>query len=135
MPFYACFLTSYRLELELPKCGTALYALLVRTLFPAVCAQLSRKVEERQGHRPLLSDLRESGSIEQDCDIALLIFRREYYDERDHPGLAEIIIAKNRHGATGTVKLTYRKEVAQFVNFSPIDALVEPSHGNSKINF
>ncbi len=99
------------------------------------CAQLSRKVEERQGHRPLLSDLRESGSIEQDCDIALLIFRREYYDERDHPGLAEIIIAKNRHGATGTVKLTYRKEVAQFVNFSPIDALVEPSHGNSKINF
>lgn len=86
------------------------------------CAQLSRKVEERQGHRPMLSDLRESGSIEQDSDVVLMLFRREYYDDRDHPGLAEIIVAKNRHGATGTISLTYRKEVAQFVNYSPTTA-------------
>lgn len=88
---------------------------------PIIClSQLSRKVEERQGHRPVMSDLRESGSIEQDSDIVMFLLRREYYDPMDKPGLAELIIAKNRHGAIGTVNLTYRKEFAQFANYTPI---------------
>lgn len=88
---------------------------------PIIClSQLSRKVEERQGHRPMMSDLRESGSIEQDSDIVMFLLRREYYDAFDKPGLAELIVAKNRHGAVGTVNLTYRKELAQFANYSPM---------------
>jgi replicative DNA helicase len=88
---------------------------------PVLClSQLSRKVEERQGHRPLMSDLRESGSIEQDADIVMFLFRREYYDVNDKPGMAELIIAKNRHGSIGNVNLTYRKEIVQFANYTPI---------------
>jgi replicative DNA helicase len=87
---------------------------------PILClSQLSRKVEERQGHRPMMSDLRESGSIEQDSDLVLFLLRREYYDPYDKPGQAELIIAKNRHGGIGSVFFTFRKEVAQFTNFSP----------------
>lgn len=88
---------------------------------PIIClSQLSRKVEERQGHRPMISDLRESGSIEQDADIVLLMFRPDYYDANNKPGMAEVIVAKNRHGAVGTVNLVYRKEIAQFGNYSPL---------------
>ncbi len=88
---------------------------------PVVClSQLSRKVEERTGHRPQMSDLRESGSIEQDADIIMLLLRREYYDPNDKPGQAELIVAKNRHGAVGSVNLTYRKELAQFANYVPV---------------
>ncbi|MBS0604691.1 MAG: replicative DNA helicase [Verrucomicrobia bacterium] len=90
---------------------------------PILClSQLSRKVEERQGHRPMMSDLRESGSIEQDSDIVMFLLRREYYDPYDKPGLAELIVAKNRHGAVGSVNMTYRKELAQFANYSPMHA-------------
>lgn len=90
---------------------------------PIIClSQLSRKVEERQGHRPMMSDLRESGSIEQDSDIVMFLLRREYYDPYDKPGLAELIVAKNRHGAVGSVNLTYRKELAQFANYSAMHA-------------
>jgi replicative DNA helicase len=86
---------------------------------PILClSQLSRKVEERTGHRPLMSDLRESGSIEQDADVVMFLLRREYYDPYDRPGQAELIVAKNRHGSTGNITLTYRKELAQFANFS-----------------
>jgi len=65
-----------------------------------------------------MSDLRESGSIEQDADVILFLLRREYYDPYDRPGQAELIIAKNRHGGVGTINLTYRKELAQFANYS-----------------
>lgn len=86
---------------------------------PILClSQLSRKVEERQGHRPMMSDLRESGSLEQDADVVLLLFRRDYYDAQDKPGLAELIVAKNRHGGVGDIRLTYRKEISQFANYS-----------------
>ncbi len=86
---------------------------------PVIClSQLSRKVEERPGHRPMMSDLRESGSIEQDADIVLFLMRREYYDENDHPGMAQLFVAKNRHGAVGEINLTFRKEFAQFANYS-----------------
>jgi len=83
------------------------------------CAQLSRRVEERTGHRPIMSDLRESGSIEQDSDIILFLLRRDYYDPYDRPGQAELIVAKNRHGNVGTVNLTYQKEIGQFANYTP----------------
>ncbi len=95
---------------------------------PILClAQLSRKVEERQGHRPMLSDLRESGSLEQDSDVVLLLLRREYYDPYDRPGQAEVIVAKNRHGGTGSAILTYRKELAKFENFSQTNYQPSPA--------
>ncbi len=88
---------------------------------PVIClSQLSRKVEERTNHRPMMSDLRESGSIEQDADIVMFLLRREYYDPLDKPGMAELIICKNRHGAIGSVNLTFRKELAQFANHTPL---------------
>lgn len=88
---------------------------------PVLClAQLSRKVEERQGHRPMMSDLRESGSIEQDADVVMFLLRHEYYDPMNKPGMGELIIAKNRHGAIGNINLTYRKEIAQFANYSSL---------------
>jgi replicative DNA helicase len=67
-----------------------------------------------------MSDLRESGSIEQAADIVAFLLRREYYDPMDKPGMAEFIIGKNRHGGVGTVNLTYRKEIAQFCNYTPV---------------
>lgn len=95
---------------------------------PIFCgSQLSRKVEERSGHRPMMSDLRESGSIEQDADIVMFILRREYYDPYDKPGLAEIIVGKNRHGKVGHVELCYRKEFAQFVNYTPAEENISDS--------
>ncbi len=88
---------------------------------PVIClSQLSRKVEERPGHRPMMSDLRESGSIEQDADLVVFLLRREYYDPMDKPGMAEVIVAKNRHGGVGSVHLAFRKEFAKFGNFTPI---------------
>lgn len=88
---------------------------------PILClSQLSRKVEDRPGHRPMMSDLRESGSIEQDSDIVMFLLRREYYDPNDKPGMAELIVGKNRHGGVGIVNLTFRKEYAQFVNYTPV---------------
>jgi replicative DNA helicase len=96
---------------------------------PILClSQLSRKVEDRQGHRPQMSDLRESGSIEQDSDIVMFLLRREYYDPMDKPGMAELVIAKNRHGGVGSVHLTFRKEFAQFANYTPLryEAQFEP---------
>lgn len=100
---------------------------------PILClSQLSRKVEERQGHRPMMSDLRESGSIEQDSDIVMFLLRREYYDAMDKPGMAEIIVAKNRHGSVGSVNLTYRKEIVQFGNYSPMR--FNPNEDGSEIS-
>lgn len=88
---------------------------------PILClSQLSRRVEERTGHRPMMSDLRESGSIEQDADVVVFLLRPEYYDPMNKPGMAEVIVAKNRHGAIGTVNLAYRKEIAQFANYTSL---------------
>lgn len=88
---------------------------------PIICAsQLSRKVEDRAGHRPMMSDLRESGSIEQDADIVIFLLRREYYDPNDKPGMAEVIVGKNRHGSVGSVNLTFVKELVQFRNYTPL---------------
>lgn len=89
---------------------------------PVVClSQLSRAAEQRADKRPMLSDLRESGAIEQDADIVMFIYRDDYYDaESDDKNVAEIIIAKNRHGATGTVELQW---IGQYTTFSSRDRI------------
>ena len=83
---------------------------------PVIClSQLNRGVESRPNKRPLLSDLRESGSIEQDADMVLFVYRDEYYhQESEDKGLAEVIIAKNRSGRTGTTKLSFSGETVRF---------------------
>ena len=82
-------------------------------------SQLSRAVEQRHDKRPILSDLRESGSIEQDADLVMFIYRDEYYnDESDQQGLAEVILAKNRNGPTGTEKLSFLKRYAKFADLA-----------------
>jgi replicative DNA helicase len=79
-------------------------------------SQLSRAVEQRQDKRPILSDLRESGSIEQDADLVLFVYRDEYYnpEETDSAGIAELILSKHRNGATGSEKLAFQKRYAKF---------------------
>ncbi len=107
-------------------------------------SQLSRQVEQRDDKRPLLSDLRESGSIEQDADVVLFVFREEYYAEREAPqqlntpeysqwqekmanlsGKAEVIIGKQRHGPTGTVPLQFTPEFTRFSNLAQGERLPE----------
>ncbi len=85
---------------------------------PVLClSQLSRANESRQDKRPMLSDLRESGAIEQDADIVLFLYRNGYYDrEAENPNLAECIIAKNRHGEIGTVELQWTPEFTTFTD-------------------
>ncbi len=82
-----------------------------------VLSQLSRAPETRTDHRPMLSDLRESGSIEQDADIVIFLYRDEYYNEdTESPGECEVIVAKHRSGPTGTVKLAWLEKLTRFVD-------------------
>jgi replicative DNA helicase len=83
-------------------------------------SQLSRAVEQRGGDKkPILSDLRESGQIEQDSDLVMFIYREEYYDkESERPGEADIILAKHRNGPVGEVVLTFQKEYPKFMNYA-----------------
>ena len=81
-------------------------------------SQLSRAVEQRHDKRPILSDLRESGSIEQDADLVMFIYRDEYYngEESDSQGLAELHLAKHRNGPTDMVKLSFLRRFAKFAD-------------------
>jgi replicative DNA helicase len=85
-------------------------------------SQLSRAVEQRPDKRPQLSDLRESGNLEQDSDLVMFIYREDYYDEEsEREGEADLIISKHRNGATGRVTLTFQKEYPRFMNYGRED--------------
>lgn len=120
-------------QVEIAEISRTLKNLARELNIPVLCAaQLSRKVEERQGHRPMMSDLRESGSLEQDADVVMFLLRREYYDPHDKPGLAEILVAKNRHGGIGDVTMTFRKEIARFANYTPFHSAAEIAKVNKE---
>jgi replicative DNA helicase len=127
---------------ELTEITTGLKALAKELNVPIIAAsQLSRQVEQRDDKRPQLSDLRESGSIEQDADVVLFVFREEYYLKNREPrpgteeytawqndmerahGRAEVIIGKQRHGPTGTVELQFEAELTRFGNLAQDDQM------------
>ena len=103
---------------ELGAISRALKGLAKELNVPVVTlSQLSRAPENRPGRRPQLSDLRESGALEQDADVVLMIYREDQYDQNtENQGVAEIIIAKQRNGPTGTIKLAFLKEHTRFEN-------------------
>jgi replicative DNA helicase len=129
---------------EVSEITTGLKALAKELHVPVLAlSQLSRQVEQREDKRPQLADLRESGSIEQDADVVLFVFREEYYLERSQPrenteehrqwqeemnavtGKAELIIGKQRHGPTGTVTLQFTPEFTRFGNLAASERLPE----------
>ena len=129
---------------ELTEITTGLKALAKELNIPILaCSQLSRQVEQRDDKRPQLSDLRESGSIEQDADVVLFVYREEYYLKNREPrpgteehiawmaqmesahGRAEVIIGKQRHGPTGTVELQFDAEVTRFSTIAREDTVPE----------
>ncbi len=129
---------------EVTEITTGLKALAKELHVPVLAlSQLSRQVEQREDKRPQLADLRESGSIEQDADVVLFVFREEYYLENREPapntndhatwltsmenahGKAEVIIGKQRHGPTGTIKLQFAREFTRFSNLAAGERLPE----------
>lgn len=130
---------------EITEITTSLKALAKELTVPIMAlSQLSRQVEQRDDKRPQLADLRESGSIEQDADVVMFVFREEYYVERRKPpesnveefvkwqeemsrvhGMAEVIIGKQRHGPTGTVQLKFDGNVTRFADLAREDYLPE----------
>ncbi|HJW86286.1 MAG: dnaB [Candidatus Brocadiaceae bacterium] len=85
-----------------------------------VVSQLNRSVESREGHKPRMSDLRESGSIEQDADVIMLLHREDYYDPEKKDGTAELIIAKQRNGPIGVVKMAFLSQFMRFENLASV---------------
>ncbi len=129
---------------ELTEITTTLKAMAKELEVPVIAlSQLSRGVESREDKRPQLSDLRESGSIEQDADVVMFVYRDEYYLKNKEPkegtpehlkwqeemrsveGRAEIIIGKQRHGATGTVQVHFDASLTKFGNLAKADYLPE----------
>ena len=108
---------------EISEISRSLKALARELNVPVIAiSQLSRAVERRDDHRPQLSDLRESGAIEQDADVVVLILREEYYNPTpENQGIAEIIVAKQRNGPVGSVKLSFIKEYTRFENYARVE--------------
>ncbi|MGP1679586.1 MAG: DnaB-like helicase C-terminal domain-containing protein [Burkholderiales bacterium] len=104
---------------EISEISRSLKALAKELKVPVMAlSQLNRAIEKRDDKRPMMSDLRESGAIEQDADIIMLLHRDDYYtrEASQQPGATEIIVAKHRNGPTGDVKLVYLKEYCRFEN-------------------
>ncbi|MCY4049227.1 MAG: AAA family ATPase, partial [Hyphomicrobiales bacterium] len=132
---------------EIAEITQSLKALAKQLNIPVLAlSQLSRQVESRDDKRPQLSDLRESGAIEQDADVVLFIYREEYYLEQAQPeegttehlkwrekmerahGLAELLVSKQRHGSTGTIRLQFQADVTRFSDFAPSSHVPEATY-------
>ena len=114
--------TSGNRQQEVSEISRSLKTMALELKVPVIAlAQLSRAVESREDKRPIMSDLRESGSIEQDADIVSFLYRDDYYNKEarrdDNASITEFIIGKNRSGPTSTIELLFRKDTSTFVNF------------------
>jgi replicative DNA helicase len=107
---------------EVSEISRALKTMAMELKVPVIAlAQLSRAVELRENKRPIMSDLRESGSIEQDADIVAFLYRDDYYNKQsktdDHTSISEFIIGKHRNGPTGTIELLFKRDTSTFLNY------------------
>lgn len=119
-------------QVEISEISRGVKAMARELSIPVVClSQLNRTPEQREGHRPRMSDLRESGSLEQDADVVMMLHREEYYHQGDDDwaeenpekqGLAELILTKQRNGPTGTVKLSWISRSTRFRDYAPTRA-------------